>query len=136
MPTDTRLSGLLFADAREVWVNAGEAHVRRRFTVGHELGHWVLHCAQGAREADAVVHCRGSEVREEAAADIDPAESYLDYPPDELDANQFAAALLMPGGLLAGLGEPIGDLQSLCEMLGVSREAMTRRVWYLRASPE
>src|SRR5918996_1153755 len=40
------LSGLLLANQREIWVNAEEAaqsNGRRRFTICHELGHWVMH---------------------------------------------------------------------------------------------
>jgi hypothetical protein len=39
-------SGLLLPDTREIWVNADEAErwpSRRRFTIGHELGHFCLH---------------------------------------------------------------------------------------------
>ncbi|MEJ7783765.1 MAG: ImmA/IrrE family metallo-endopeptidase [Solirubrobacteraceae bacterium] len=130
-PPDIHLSGLLFSDAREVWVNAGEAPVRRRFTVGHELGHWVLHCAHGHRSAGAVVHCRGSEVREEAAAGMDHIERYLDYPPDELDANQFAAALLMPARLLAAWTRSSSGEENLSRAFAVSPAAMSRRRWFL-----
>src|SRR5688500_17287208 len=40
------LSGLLLADRRQIWVNHEESRQwppRRRFTIAHELGHWVLH---------------------------------------------------------------------------------------------
>ena len=40
------LSGLLLPARGEIWVNAHEAKQwppRRRFTIGHELGHWVMH---------------------------------------------------------------------------------------------
>src|SRR6266511_1333109 len=41
--TGEKLSGLLIVGRREVWVNAREANQspgRRRFTIGHALGHW------------------------------------------------------------------------------------------------
>ena len=55
------ISGLLLPSSGEIWVNAAEAREwppRRRFTIGHELGHWVLHqhgqqslfCRHGAVE--------------------------------------------------------------------------------------
>jgi hypothetical protein len=46
MPGATGLSGLLLPSLAEIWVNAAEARdwpPRRRFTIGHELGHWVMH---------------------------------------------------------------------------------------------
>lgn len=130
-PPGTHLSGLLFGDRREVWVNAGEAPVRRRFTVGHELGHWVLHAGRGEAHDEAIVHCRESEVREEAGGEIDLGHDYLDYPPAELDANQFAVAMLMPLALVeVDEGRAPRD-EILCRTLGVSAEALRRRRWFL-----
>ena len=63
------VSGLLMPATREIWINAGEAARapnRRRFTIGHELGHWVLHCDRGSRD-DHTLHCRESTLREEGA---------------------------------------------------------------------
>src|SRR3954454_8661028 len=45
-PGPAELSGLLLTAKGEIWVNAAEAREwppRRRFTIGHELGHWVMH---------------------------------------------------------------------------------------------
>src|SRR4051812_23694112 len=56
------LSGLLLADRGEIWVNAEEARQwppRRRFTIGHELGHWVLH-----RDGQQALFCRRTTVDE------------------------------------------------------------------------
>ena len=40
------LSGLLLAHEKQIWCKASEGvqwPTRRRFTIAHELGHWVLH---------------------------------------------------------------------------------------------
>ena len=53
------LSGLLLPGAREIWVNAHEAGQwpgRRRFTIGHELGHWCMH----RDDHVATIYCRSS----------------------------------------------------------------------------
>lgn len=116
------VSGLLLPGERLIVVDAEEAErwpARRRFTVAHELGHWVLH-----RTEDAPVFCRRAEVRE--APEV-PA--VLGYPPPELEANGFAAALLMPRELvLAGPGE---DETLRAALFGVSAEALRRRLWAL-----
>lgn len=154
------VSGLLLPDAKEIWVDAREAeHVppRRRFTIGHELGHWVLDCGLGSRWTGGVVHCRSSQVREQAAAPDPPEDSgtaggasgtatadpgspaeseharaLAEYPPPELDANQFAAAVLMPRDLVMAEYERVrGDERKLCERFRVSRLAMQRRLWFL-----
>jgi hypothetical protein len=140
------VSGLLLPDRKEIWVDAGEAARapgRRRFTIAHEVGHWVLHCLRGATGADRPVHCRATEVREEVAADraeadrappapgprVRPARG---YPPSELEANGFAAALLMPRALVVREHERLdGDCPALARAFGVSRLAMERRLWFL-----
>src|SRR5215211_4031447 len=54
------LSGMLLPARGEIWVNAEEARQwppRRRFTIGHELGHWVMH-----RTGQASLFCRRTSV--------------------------------------------------------------------------
>ena len=88
------LSGLLLAGPGEIWVNAEEARQwpgRRRFTIGHELGHWVMHRAPGQQS----LFCRHAEVdEEEGDAEHDRASEI------EREANAFAAAFTMPAHLI------------------------------------
>jgi IrrE N-terminal-like domain len=114
------LSGLLLPARGEIWVNADEARrwpPRRRFTIGHELGHWVMH-----RSGQQSLFCRRTTVDEagELAARV---------PDIEEEASQFAAELLMPRWLFvrehARAG---GDLDALCSTFGSSQAAMQRRI--------
>jgi IrrE N-terminal-like domain len=138
IPAQGHVSGLLMPATREIWINAGEAARapnRRRFTIGHELGHWVLHCDLGARDGGAV-HCRDSTMREEGAVvDRDGSPHLADlaeYPPPELDANQFGAALLMPAALVAAERRAVGDdVDRLAATFNVSTMAMEKRLWFL-----
>ena len=138
---EEHISGLLFPGRREIWVDAEEAArapTRRRFTIGHELGHWVLHSF--ADQPEEVVHCRSEVVRDEAAVEGPEAHPHLPdllaYPPQELDANQFAAAVLMPRGLVESMREDAADVRALARAFGVSPMAMERRLWFLdNASP-
>jgi len=109
------LSGLLLPARGEIWVNAHEAKQwppRRRFTIGHELGHWVMHRATGQQ----ALFCRVNEA-EAKARDI------------EEEASAFAAALLMPQWLFvrehARAG---GDVATLCRTFGSSMAATQRRI--------
>jgi hypothetical protein len=117
------LSGLLLEDRGEIWVNSEEGREwppRRRFTIGHELGHWVLH-----RTGIGATFCRESyvDVPDEPAVERPP------LPVTEEEANAFAAALLMPARLveehyrLTG-----GDFRELCELFDASGAAMGRRL--------
>ena len=90
------LSGLLLPSLGQIWVNADEAAQwpgRRRFTIAHELGHWVLH-----RRGQQALFCRKGTVAEDPApAPREP------LPEPEREANAFAAALLMPAPLVERL---------------------------------
>jgi hypothetical protein len=135
------LSGVLLPHLKEIWVDAAEAlrsPGRRRFTIAHELGHWVLHCGTGAATSGAGVFCRNTEVREEAGAGAPGSGPLIvddaGYPPEEVDANQFAAALLMPRDVVVAEHARLGGREDLlCRALGVSLVALQRRLWFLSA---
>ena len=81
-------SGMLIPSERLIVVNAAEATNgdvptrRHRFTIAHELGHWVCH-ARAAEEA-APAYCRSRDLSQDADRDL------------EREANVFGAELLMP----------------------------------------
>src|SRR3954464_7922446 len=112
------LSGLLLPARGEIWVNADDGRrwpPRRRFTIGHELGHWVMH-----RTGQQALFCRRTSVDEAPPA---PARDI------EEEASAFAAALLMPQWLFvrehARCG---GDVARLGVAFGTSAAATERRV--------
>ncbi len=80
-------SGMLIPSERLILVNAAEATSgetptrRHRFTIAHELGHWVCH-ARGAETAPTF--CRSQDLSQDADRDL------------EREANVFGAELLMP----------------------------------------
>ena len=112
------LSGLLLPARGEIWVSAAEARQwppRRRFTIGHELGHWVMH-----RTGQQALFCRRTTVDEAGARPVRDIEE---------EASAFAAALLMPQWLFvrehARAG---GDIAALCAAFGTSIAATERRI--------
>ena len=133
LPDGVHISGLLFPAPREIWIDAGEAErapVRRRFTIGHELGHWVLHCDPGSAREEPV-YCRTETVREEPG---EPARKggFAGYPMTELDANQFAAAVLMPRALVEREHAWVDGVPwKLAQAFGVSVEAIEWRMRFL-----
>ncbi|MHB1582402.1 MAG: ImmA/IrrE family metallo-endopeptidase [Acidimicrobiales bacterium] len=94
-----------------------------RFTYAHELGHWLYDAVDGRTQAslfdvpEAPVLCRSAGTGE--SADI-----------REVNANGFAAALLLPEGLLraalAGPFESLASFNDAAARWGVSR--MTLRI--------
>jgi Zn-dependent peptidase ImmA (M78 family) len=80
------VSGLLVkhGDRATIGVNARHAAGRQRFTIAHELGHFLLHSNRELFvDKDYVVHFRD----ENSSTGCDPV---------EVEANQFAAELIMP----------------------------------------
>lgn len=107
----TRWSGAVQVQdgAAGIWVRAGEAPVRQRFTAAHELGHLMLHPPGVAFRDDTF---SGS--------------------PQEAEANDFAAGLLMPRYLLVPYVQRTGtDAKPLSRVFGVSLAAMSLRLYKL-----
>ena len=99
-------------------VAAGDSENRRRFTVAHELGHFVY---RGEVEANTDQYEYVDERSKLARAGTDPVEVF---------ANQFAAELLMPEDVLRSAAKHI-PTALLAGRFGVSQEAMTYRLLYL-----
>ncbi|MCB0830017.1 MAG: ImmA/IrrE family metallo-endopeptidase [Solirubrobacterales bacterium] len=126
------ISGLLLTSIGEIWVYDWEAMhevwgaTRRRFTIGHELGHFVMH-----QTGKPAIYCRVSE------ADEGQEGVHTTYPIPEAEANSFSAALLMPADLVrAEIGSGKVDenrLLSLRELFEASDKAMRRRVRAVQA---
>jgi IrrE N-terminal-like domain len=109
-------SGVLLPAERRVVLRVDEPPVRRRFTLAHELGHWVCQVQEGH---DAPVYCR--------AADVAPsADRAL-----EREANLFAAELLMPEPVVREEFGWAASAAELAKRFGVSEEAMGWRVYNL-----
>jgi hypothetical protein len=124
---DETLSGLLLAEDKEIWCNAGEGvqwPPRRRFTIGHELGHWVLH-----RPGQDSLFCRRATVAPDEDTRRRRDAQRPPLPATEQEANAFAAALLMPAPLVERHYHRTGrDFDRLCALFGSSQAAMGRRL--------
>jgi Zn-dependent peptidase ImmA (M78 family) len=124
---EDKVSGMLVQSAHEtvIGVNARHHENRQRFTLAHELAHHHLHPNSPTVYVDGMmVHFRGED--EQAS------------PPIELEANAFAAALLMPEDFLReDLGDRTYDLfdesavRRLAQRYKVSVQALTIRLMEL-----
>lgn len=113
--------GLIYGSpgGAEIFVDRDQPPNRYRFTVAHELGHYVEHSErpQPAAEMDYV----------DRRSDVDRGR------PEEVYANQFAGALLMPEQeLRAERARGRNDVQ-LARHFGVSLSALQYRLQLLRA---
>lgn len=107
-----RISGLLMPEQRTIWIDRAEAqrsHARRRFTIAHEIGHWLLHVGPSGEHPQ--MHCRPGDLRRGDHR--------------EGEANAFAAALLMPETLLRPAAAACRcNLAHLARTFAVSPDAM------------
>ncbi|MDN3711043.1 ImmA/IrrE family metallo-endopeptidase [Paracoccus cavernae] len=121
-PMPSENSGRIHKDGSDftITVNASEGPQRRRFTAAHELGHYLLHrdlLPDGAH-LDRLFNAQGYE---EANDGIRPHH--------EVQANQFAANLLMPATFLRTHYDPAADnYKELARNCAVSSRAMQVRL--------
>lgn len=122
-----RISGMLTTTDRTIWVDRLESERsqgRRRFTVAHELGHWLLHAQRGDKK-NFERFCR--------APDLDPG---ADPAKQEREANAFAAELLMPEEIISTIAPECGfNLGLLAAQFDVSIPALELRLAKLKLLP-
>jgi Zn-dependent peptidase ImmA (M78 family) len=124
-PLESSLSGFLYraGDRAVVGTNSLQPQVRQRFTVAHELGHFMLHEVEELH-VDRQVHFKlRSKLSSQGTDD------------DEIEANLFAAEILMPRDMIAndvrrlGAIDVIDDkINALAQRYRVSVQAMTLRL--------
>ena len=103
----THIDGTLFirGDRKIILVSTALPYERRRFTIAHELGHYVL--------------------GHQAAFSLDSPEAWTPW--EEQAANAFAAELLMPKTALQSIRHQ-HDTRQLAQIFGVSPLAMQIRL--------
>ena len=125
-PDDDLSSGFLFRAPGSppiIGVNASHPPTRKRFTIAHELAHLLLHVKNGVHVDYAIVKMRDARAGEGTDE-------------DEMEANRFAAELLMPRIFVEAdlneLGPICADdekaIAALAKRYGVSSQAMAIRL--------
>jgi Zn-dependent peptidase ImmA (M78 family) len=124
-PFEGDISGMVFRDKEQMVIGVNSLHHpnRQRFTIAHEIGHLLLH--------------KGTEVHVDRTFRVnlrnDVSSKAVD--PDEIEANRFAAQLLMPEHFLSRdlKGQEIDiekedELRLLASKYRVSLQALTFRL--------
>ena len=94
-------------------MNASHVETRRRFTIAHEIGHYVLH-----------EHLIGDGIVEDALLRAEGLSNFV-----ETEANKFAADILMPWHLIEDFqGRGVTSVEDLARALNVSPDAMSIRL--------
>lgn len=130
-PGGKAVLGLFVPDGDTVMIEDNCIEVRKRFSMAHELGHAQLEYDFGA--ADSLFALPEVEIFEcvaddESLALMDERTAGLRRR-KEIRANQFAAHLLMPDGLVQDIWRQEGqDVASVAAALMVSKEALRYRL--------
>jgi len=122
--SDESLSGLIAKRGTNIsiLVNQGEAPFRKRFTIAHELAHHFLHLT--STEDGDFIDTKLDLFRDQE----NPIGSYDEVKKREIEANQFAAALLMPMQLVTEYYKSNPSLDEMARIFNVSEEAMGIRL--------
>jgi Zn-dependent peptidase ImmA (M78 family) len=110
-PFDGDLSGALVRSRGETYigVNSSDHPNRQRFTIAHELGHFLLHKGISLHvDKDFRVNLRDGD----SSAGVNP---------EEMEANRFAAELLMPTRFV------VRDVEELRAVNQAALDALARR---------
>lgn len=105
-----------------ILVNRAARRGRRRFTIGHELGHFLMTTHKPPKGG---FQCSRADMRRWSGKDQDAAMKM------EVEANEFSALILMPPPLwrkeLAKFGDPdLSQVVTLAGLFDVSKEAAAR----------
>ncbi|MDO8417317.1 MAG: ImmA/IrrE family metallo-endopeptidase [Agitococcus sp.] len=111
--------------------NANSPITRQRYTVGHELGHWLLPLHSVKTKE---LYCTSVQMTRDFSKNLSPAERI------EVEANMFAAEILLPDrefkNDLRPFGEPsLQALLALSEKFEVSKLATAKRYTTLNDHP-
>lgn len=99
----------------KIYINANQSDTTQTFTIGHELGHFLLHKNHNNFRIDL----------EDYSTTNDPENQ-------ETEANFFAGSLLLPKNKLVLALREAKNLQEVADLFGVSVPAVESRMKWLR----
>lgn len=117
LPLENNISGKLHHDGSRWVINVNSLHHprRQRFTIAHELGHYFLHRSSQDKYEDTTFH-RGRS-----------------YSQKELEADNFAGALLMPKEeFKMFIRSNSNKIDDIAEYFGTSSLAIKKRADVIR----
>ena len=111
-------------DRYKITINADQSEFRQRFTLAHEIGHFILHN-----------HLLGDGITDSTAYRANSTGTHSNpniTPDEETEANSFAANLLMPKEKMVTFKKQgITDPKELADKFNVSQHAMEIRLSYI-----
>jgi Zn-dependent peptidase ImmA (M78 family) len=121
--SEENLSGMVSKRGNlvQILVNQSDQGYRKRFTIAHEIGHYLLHLQDkdgqfADREADLFRTEPGEELQPPAPRQ------------HEVEANRFAAALLMDEELVRSQWGRVRSMKAMSRLFNVSESAIGYRI--------
>ena len=108
------MSGYCDLVKKRIYVNREDIPERQSFTIAHELGHWILHRDIFDEEPKTYRYL--------------PRYATPKHNALEMEANKFAAHLLVPERLIRPLRTPSISVSTLTDLFFVSRTMMEIRL--------
>lgn len=123
---------ILYKDTEySILINTNKPTTRQNFTVGHELGHYFLH-KEELQRASAIIDGDDSlDGQKILYRRDDQSNKRL-----EIEANNFAASLLMPADLVRRAWQATQNVEDCARIFSVSVVAMSVRLTKLKLLPE
>lgn len=124
-----RISGQIerLSDGKyRITANKEDTYYRRRFTMAHELAHYLLHRDLIGEGVDDTTAYRSTDLGRFHNARIGPEH--------EAEANRLAAQLLMPAAKVREIYRELSDVAEVAKKFQVSKEAMGYRLLSSRCS--
>lgn len=122
--------GMLIADAEKsegvIFVNQDRPRPRQRFTIGHELGHFLLPWHRHMKDGSLKFECTAEDMQASSSGKSDARTEW------EVQANEFSSEILMPRSLfkkgMRRKDEPdLEHVRDLSLFFETSMEATARR---------
>jgi Zn-dependent peptidase ImmA (M78 family) len=106
-----------------ILISTQKPFTRQHFTIAHELGHYFLH-QDIIKSEESIVDGEGSLDGSKMLFRLDNAE----YSRVETEANNFAAALIMPTALVIKAWKTLKSIEEVAKVFNVSPSAMSIRL--------
>ena len=118
-PENEHISGAVYYETKQIWINPNDIRKRRNFTLAHELGHIALghgKDAHNSKEYDTRKNLMNIENKEKR----------------EVDANEFAAELLTPEDAFKDIWRRTRSIVELSDFFDISIAATRARMEKLK----
>lgn len=127
IPLNDDLSGVIEFDKNKnkftIFINVNKSKTRQHFTIAHELGHYFLH-QDIIKEEEVIIDGENSLDGNRVLFRLD---SYTSTK-IETEANNFAASLIMPVGLVKNAWNTFKNVEECARIFNVSISAMSIRL--------